>query len=153
MKHDRDRNNSNVFFIESKGYSMYPFLRNRSKVLVKETPFNNLKVGDIIVYRSSSQMICHRLVRKLDQGDNKILYVRGDAARGLGEPVTEQMLIGKVVGITKDNRVIMLTGKWRKIINILIVRFGPFIAEATRLIKRPLRPLYYFIRDHIRKLN
>ena len=140
-------NNQNMFFLETKGYSMYPFLKSGSKVLVKRVGLDDLKVGDIVVYKTNGQTICHRVIGKCIEGIEVIVYARGDAASGVGEKVAQDMFLGKVIGITKNEQVIRVTGKYRDFINLLIVKLGPFINRLIRIIKIPLRPVYHYIRN------
>lgn len=53
-------------FIKATGFSMYPFLRDRDKVIFRKARSTDLMIGDIILCKNDSngQTICHRLVKK-----------------------------------------------------------------------------------------
>jgi signal peptidase len=94
------------------GYSMYPIIRSNDGVVVDtHFPFNNLNVGDIIVFnsydttnRGQHVVIIHRVVQIINdrQGD-RIIGTKGDAnpdsIPGIDYPVFQQNYIGKVVSV------------------------------------------------------
>lgn len=120
---------------EATGFSMWPFLKEGEKLIIKKTSAGNLKVGDVILYHSNNRMVCHRLVKKIVCEDGYLLYARGDASSGLEELVTKDILIGKVIGILKNGRIISFTGGWHHFTNWFIVQFGPFLRMEIKLIK------------------
>ncbi len=127
----------NLFLFETAGFSMWPFLKDGEKVIVKRTSIRDLKVGDIILYRADNKTICHRLIRKVIQGKIQIFYVRADNSAQI-EPVTQDMFLGKVTAIIKNKNIINLCTKRQQFINHLIVIVAPWIARIVRIIK----PLY-----------
>ena len=94
------------------GNSMYPNIRSNDGVVVDtHFPFNNLSVGDIIVFnsydttnRGQHAVIIHRVVQIINdrQGD-RIIGTKGDAnpdsIPGIDYPVFQQNYIGKVVSV------------------------------------------------------
>jgi signal peptidase I len=94
------------------GDSMYPNIRSDDGVIVDtHFPFNNLNVGDIIVFNSYGTIntgehiiIIHRVVRIINdrQGD-RIIGTKGDAnpdsIPGMDYPVFQRNYIGKVVAV------------------------------------------------------
>lgn len=130
-------NKCNLFLFETAGFSMWPFLKDGEKVIVKRTSIRDLKIGDIILYQADDKTICHRLIRKAVQGEI-LFYVRADNSTQI-EPVTQDMFLGKVTAIIKNNReIINFCTKRQRFINYLIVIIAPWIARTVRIIK----PLY-----------
>ena len=94
------------------GNSMYPNIRSNDGVVVdSHFPFNNLSVGDIIVFNSYDTnntgqhiVIIHRVVQIIndEQGD-RIIMTKGDAnpdsIPGIDYPVFQENYIGKVVSV------------------------------------------------------
>ena len=93
------------------GNSMFPNIRQNDGVIVdSHVPFNSLKVGDIIVFRtfgtidSQHIIIIHRVARIVtDSQGHKILRTQGDAnpasIPALDYPIFQQNYIGKVVDV------------------------------------------------------
>jgi signal peptidase I len=137
----------NLLFIETKGFSMWPFLKTGERIVVKRIPLEDLRIGDIILYRSDNQMVCHRLIKKVDCEDGYLLYTRGDTSPNLGEPITEKALVGKVTGILRKGRFINFTGRWCHFVNRLIVEFAPFLRIGIKVGKGPI----IYVRSLVRR--
>lgn len=91
---------STPFFSVSSG-SMVPTLNVGDFIVIKAESFDNLKVGDIIVFNrptDSDDMIVHR-IHSIDYEDRTI-KTWGDANGGVVDPwtVTEEDVIGKYIG-------------------------------------------------------
>ena len=94
------------------GNSMYPNIRSNDGVVIDtHFPFNNLNVGDIIVFnsydttnRGQHVVIIHRVIQIINdrQGD-RIIGTKGDANPDsipvIDYPVFQQNYIGKVVSV------------------------------------------------------
>ncbi len=92
----------NPFYVVSSG-SMVPNLNVFDVIVVNgNTPFNQLKLGDIIVFHASAEdkVIVHRVAEILSQ-DPRVIRTKGDAnpgsIPGVDFPVVQQNYIGKVV--------------------------------------------------------
>ena len=137
----------NLIFIDASGFSMWPFLKSGEKLIIKKVSVKDLKIGDIILYRTREQLVCHRFVKKLNSEDGYLLYTRADASPNLDEAITEKMLIGKVTGILRKGRVINFMGRWRCFVNRLIVEFAPFLKIGIKLGKGPI----IYVRSLVRR--
>lgn len=127
---DRD-----LFFFETTGYSMWPFIKAGEKLIVKNLPVENLMSGDIILYRQDNQLICHRLVKKVKNKQKYILYARGDNSASSPEIIAEDVYSGKAVGILRNNKIFSLTGWKACFFNRIIILTAPCIALSAKIIK------------------
>jgi signal peptidase len=94
------------FYIVSSG-SMVPTLNINDVLIVRDgtaNSFNNLKVGDIIVFHAAGEdrIIVHRVAAiRSDIHGNRIIITKGDANNGfiplVDYPIRIQQYIGKVV--------------------------------------------------------
>jgi len=89
--------------------SMKPYLVGGEIVVIDSTPFNELKIGEVIVYKAkwtpkNSNLTIHRIVGK----DKSGFIMKGDSPKNVTESaingvanarVTEENYGGKVVGI------------------------------------------------------
>jgi hypothetical protein len=114
-----------LLFFETTGLSMWPFLKGKEKLLVKKIAFSDLKLGDLVLYRKNSQLVCHRLIKS--NKDKALIYVRGDASLGFSDPVSKEMFLGKAVAIMKNNRVIYLEGRMQRCFTRIILLGAPFL--------------------------
>ncbi len=74
------------------GRSMYPTLRNGERVVVYPVAYDELAVGDLIVFHDGRGIICHRLIRKA----NRLLYLKGDTNLWADPPVIWAQVLGRV---------------------------------------------------------
>ncbi len=126
---------ADLSFFKTIGFSMWPFLKAGEKLLIKKTPTENLKVGDIIIYRTDSQLVCHRLIKKIKERERYLLYVRGDSSVSWPEPITEEMFLGKAMGIIKNGKIVTLNQMKGQLINRLIVLFAPLFSRGIKITK------------------
>lgn len=126
---------------------MRPFLKGREKLIVRKVAVSDLKLGDLILYKIDNQLVCHRLVKKSRTNNGYLIYSRGDASSGTPELIKEQLFLGKVVSIIKENKVINLEGIRQEFINRISVFFLPLLNFMIRLCYRP----FSFIRTAYRK--
>ncbi|MDE1815431.1 MAG: signal peptidase I [Thaumarchaeota archaeon] len=92
----------NPFYVVSSG-SMVPNLNVFDVIVVNgNIPFNQLKIGDIIVFHAAAEdkVIVHRVAEMLSQNP-RIIRTKGDAnpgsIPGVDFPIAQQNYIGKVV--------------------------------------------------------
>lgn len=96
--------------------SMQPLLQIGDKVLVQSVRPDNIKLGDIIVFKTPDKLIVHRVIRRynsssfLQKGDNTVT----------AEIVSSKDVIGRVTAIRKDDKIIYLNrGIWKFVNNVL----------------------------------
>lgn len=131
---------NNLSFFETTGFSMWPFFKQGRKLIIKKTTVEDLRIGDIILYRSGNQLVCHRLIKKVKLNNEWLLYARGDNSISLPECVNGQMLLGKAIGIMRGaGKTIFLDTRKQQFLNRFIVIIAPFII-------RVFKP--YYIRFH-----
>lgn len=125
----------NLFFFETKGFSMWPFIRQGEKLIFKRAPLEDLKVGDIILYRANDNLVCHRLVKKVKDKQGYLIYSRGDNSRFLTELVREELFLGKGIAILRNNKMVSITGLRQQFFNRVIVMAAPFFSMLIKVAK------------------
>ena len=71
--------------------SMSPAIETGSMAFLQEQ--KTYKVGDIITYRKNNSLITHRIVEKKAE----VILVKGDANNRMDEPITQEMIEGKIM--------------------------------------------------------
>ena len=89
------------------GTSMHPTIRNGDVITVEPVAPTKLKRGDIILYRFRPGFIAHRIVN-IDERDGwgRTFILRGDASTTCDDPVEADQVLGKVVCLERDHRII-----------------------------------------------
>lgn len=124
-----------VFFFETTGFSMWPFLKAGEKLIIKKTSIDSLGAGDIVLYTNNNQIVCHRLIKKIKQGYGCVLCVRGDNCLSLPEQVTKDKFLGKAIGIVKKEKIISLNTIKQHFLNRMIVIAAPLFCRMQKLLK------------------
>ena len=125
-----EQDNKLLYFYTA-GFSMWPFIRQGQRLVIKKTSVEDLAAGDVILYRLNSQLVCHRLIKKV----NGKIFVRGDNSVLGHEVLTKEAILGKAIASIENGKIISLEKKGQKTINHLIIIFGPFFGVFARFIK------------------
>jgi len=89
------------------GTSMHPTIRHGDVITIEPVAPANLKRGDIILYRLKSDFIAHRIVNIEERkGCGLTFILRGDASATCDAPVRQKQVLGKVVYLERDHRII-----------------------------------------------
>jgi len=118
--------------ITVRGMSMFPILLTTDVVLVKPVEPDDLKYGQVIVFKLGENLVVHRLVgRNLEKG---LVYTRGDGLQKRDKPVNVEDVVGIVVGIEKSRwRLAKIAiGRWSPIWAVVMPIIGPFIRAAVK---------------------
>ena len=87
------------------GRSMYPTIRENEAITVEPVAPQDVKVGDIILYRSGESVVAHRVMRiERGKGDSQSFILREDTWGTLDEPVEAEQILGKVVSVERAGR-------------------------------------------------
>jgi len=95
------------------GGSMVPLVLHGDQVLVSHG-LNGLRTGDLIVFRQSDQVIAHRIIRIRRYGGDLVFVTKGDNSLRPDPFVNPEEIIGRVVGIVHNHRIISIDNRvWR----------------------------------------
>ncbi len=81
--------------VRVRGRSMYPILRHGMLVEVQPVAYDELVIGDLVVFTNGPRIVCHRLIRK----SPKIFCLKGDTNIWADPPVIWSQVLGKVTSI------------------------------------------------------
>jgi 4-amino-4-deoxy-L-arabinose transferase-like glycosyltransferase len=127
----------NITFFEVKGFCMWPFLRAGQKILIKKIAGSEFNPGDLMLYHADGQLLCHRLLRKEKKNGSWVFYCRPDTSGPGGEPVSENMVEGKVAAVVSANKIVGLETPWARFRAVMILFFlSPILAHFNRLYKK-----------------
>jgi len=99
-----------LYFCIRNSRSMYPSLRDRDIVEVRQSDISDITLGDIIVYRNQdSGLVAHRVIGKKIINNRPVCITRGDNNQFYSEDyIYLKDIIGKVVSIKRDKQTIKL---------------------------------------------
>jgi signal peptidase I len=112
------------------GHSMYPTIMANETVVVGPVEPSAVHKGDIVLFRSNGSLVAHRVMGIVkddkadeystllksfcpDQGPNTsesihslFFILRGDASRTFDEPVAAEQVLGKVISLERNGKII-----------------------------------------------
>ncbi|NCO67338.1 MAG: signal peptidase I [Nitrospirae bacterium CG_4_9_14_3_um_filter_41_27] len=137
--------------------SMQPLIDINDRVLVRKVAQSEVKLRDIILFKSDDVFVTHRVVGKFYNNGQLCFIQKGDRG-GLALSVTAQNVLGKVIAVEKNGQFLELDRGWGKLINIFMgirnfVSYKPGIridAVKKKLKDKPgyncLRPFYRILK-------
>lgn len=97
------------FNFKARGFSMYPFIHDGDILTISPVSTNEIKSGDIILYKSfDNRIVVHRVIGKTKINNHEILKVRGDALMGAPEYILTSQVIGKAIKQRRNSNVVDL---------------------------------------------
>lgn len=114
-------------YFEAAGFSMWPFIKQEDRIIAEEVNAEELFPGEVIVYRSESKLVCHRLVSKKKTKEGCFFLTRGDYLPSWNtERVTKGQIVGRVCGVVRNGRLISLKNRCWFFLGKIIIVFFPF---------------------------
>ncbi len=117
------------------GRSMYPSIREGELITVEPVRASDVKLADIVLYRSERGPIAHRVV-EIASRDARVFRLRGDASLSCDEPVAAHRILGRVVGVQRNGCSVALATRGAKMWH----KIRTFVAGSRRALKRCLWP-------------
>ncbi len=100
------------------GRSMYPSIREGELITVEPVRASDVKIADIVLFRSERGLIAHRVVDNRTQSSvlsPHHFLLRGDASLSCDQPVAAQQILGRVVRVERNGRSIQLASRGAKL--------------------------------------
>jgi ATP-binding cassette subfamily B protein len=113
------------------GNSMYPTLQDGDLGRVEKCSPDELKIGDIVVFKAHDKLVAHRLVDIFHQNDVRMYRTKGDKNYQKDAPFTGEDLFGRITSFERKNRFKKLDSPVRK-----------FQRFTTRYFSKVLIPVY-----------
>lgn len=85
------------------GESMKPFLKGGDIVTIRKVYIKEINIGDLILFRDNNGLpVLHRIVSRKKNHNGEITFItKGDRLILIDDPITEDMVLGKVIRIEK----------------------------------------------------
>lgn len=129
------------------GTSMQPWMRPKDIALIRNISIENVRCGDVVLFRRENHLLVHRIVEKRGSLNAAELFSKGDAHPTSDGAVQEGELLGRVVRIYRDGRRIDLDAPRQLALGLFISqlslhsRFWYPLAKFAATVTRPLRRL------------
>jgi signal peptidase I len=127
------------------GSSMQPWVRPKDIALIRRIAIENVRCGDVVLFRRENQLFVHRIVEKRGSLSAAQLFSKGDAHPTSDGVVQEQELLGRVMRIYRGGRRIDLDAPRQLALGLFISqlslhsRFWYPLAKFAAVVTRPVR--------------
>jgi len=133
------------------GTSMQPWVRPKDIALIRQISIDNVRCGDVVLFRRENHLFVHRIVEKRGSLNAAQLFSKGDAHPTSDGVVQEQELLGRVMRIYRNGQRIDLDAPRHLALGLLISQLSlhsrfwyplaKFAAVATRPVRRMMDAL------------
>ena len=107
-----------------KGHSMYPTLKPGDIGLVEKCSTEELKIGDILVFKANGILVGHRLIEIRSTNNKTIFITKGDKSNNKDVPFSKEELLGRINSIQRKKRVLKLNSFSMKMRRYIALHFS-----------------------------
>jgi ATP-binding cassette, subfamily B, bacterial len=93
------------------GNSMYPVLKDGDVGMVQKCNPENLRIGDIVVFKLGEKFVAHRLINIQQNGALTFYSARGDKNLFNDPPFTVETLSGQIIQFTRGKKILTTRDK------------------------------------------
>lgn len=105
------------------GNSMSPYIEAGDMILVQHT-LRPVRLGDVIVFRCSGELVAHRVVFVRKSGSRYIYRAKGDNSRNFDMPISQSSILGRVICVRKNDGIISLDKPRNKFFSLLLAFYS-----------------------------
>jgi ATP-binding cassette subfamily B protein len=117
-----------------KGYSMYPTLKPGDIGFVEKCTIEDLKIGEILVFKANNMLVGHRLVDISIINGKHILTTRGDKCYNNDVSFTDEALLGRINSFQRRKKLKKTDSTYMKIQRYFALHFSKQIIPIYDLI-------------------
>jgi len=123
------------------GSSMYPLFRKGDNIFIEPVGIERISIGDVIVCQRGKRMVAHRLMKIYQNNERITLVTKGDTFPDFDDPIYPEEVLGKVVAVERNGRLIRLNRGLGRLANFVLAKISPFsrwIYPSLRKIRHTL---------------
>jgi hypothetical protein len=94
--------------LAARGYSMLPSLWPGDVLTIEASTVAQLLPADLVLYWRGESFFIHRVLRWEVAGADRRLVTRGDSMPGEDLPVSADEVLGKIVSVERDGRIVQV---------------------------------------------
>lgn len=113
---------------------MSPCIAPGDIVIVQPCKIDEIKVGDVVVFRTANNLVAHRLLAIKNMESEIICMAKGDNNKHFDKPFGPEAIVGKVQSVERNGKTTAIKPSYSKA--FFMLRMGNFAYQWNRL---PLR--------------
>ena len=116
------------------GFSMWPFLKSNDIAIIKKVNFEDVILGDVLVFRANNKILAHRVMSvNIDS-----VICKGDSCVSCDPIVLKNSILGKIASINRAGKKIDFTAKKIQQKNRIIAKLSPIIGYVFAFLRKIL---------------
>jgi ATP-binding cassette, subfamily B, bacterial len=127
------------------GNSMYPTMKEGDCGQVGKCHPDDLKIGDIVVFKLHGKLVAHRLIDIFQQKEVRMFMAKGDKNFQKDAPFTERDIIGIITSIQRNGKTIKIDSR--------LMKYHHYIAGHFSKILIPVYDLQLRAKSHFLSLK
>jgi len=144
--------NDHQLQLRMQGYSMFPTLQPGDKGLVQKCSIRDIKIGDIIVFRTNNQFVAHRLIRIEQLGGDTLYICRGDQNGFDDKPIRKFEIVGKLISFERNHKFVSVNDLKMKVIGWKMLKWPLQMCRFNKLLLR-LKTVFTVLKKHFSTLR
>lgn len=135
-----------------RGSSMLPWVRPGDVAVIRRAGINEMRCGDVVLFKRESRLFVHRLVEKHGAPGDARFLAKGDAHPGPDGMVDRELVLGRVVRLYRGDKQIDLDSSRQLALGLMISRLSRKsaywypVARAVALATQSLRRIFSSLR-------
>ena len=121
----------------AEGTSMRPTIRDGEALSIAAVSPDEVVRGDVLLCRHDTRVLAHRVVGVTGRGTHRVFQLRGDAKAACDAPVGEHDVVGKVIAIHRNGRLVGLNdraARLRRMARTAASRVKSFAVSTTTIL-------------------
>lgn len=95
----------------AEGTSMHPTIRDGEAISIAAVSPDAVVRGDVLLCRHGKRVLAHRVVEVTTRGGDRVFELRGDAKIACDAPVGADAVVGQVIAVHRNDRLVGLCGR------------------------------------------
>jgi hypothetical protein len=95
----------------AEGTSMYPTIRDGESISIAAVSPAKVVRGDVLLCRHEKRVLAHRVVGVTTHDTGRLFELRGDAKAACDVPVGADDVVGQVIAVQRNGRLVGLSGR------------------------------------------
>jgi signal peptidase I len=118
----------NTLRFRARGGSMRPLIRDGEILEVAPIKNGELHLGDIVLFSDPTRnLMAHRLIHRFHHDGHSMLVLQGDANFTEDRPVSERLVIGRIIAVIRDRSSFAFSGPIHRVVGWIMILFAPLM--------------------------
>jgi len=129
-------NENNSLSYRLKGHSMYPTLKPGDIGFIEKCSPEQLKIGDIVVFKANNLLVGHRLIDMYFDKGVRVFVTKGDKSPTIDAPFSGNELLGRMTSFQRKKNIKKLDSPIKRFQGFIALHFSKYSIPVVDLLLR-----------------